>query len=97
MRIQKDRIYTSRLKKGWTQEHLADVAGVSVRTIQRVEASGTISADTAQALCAVLDLSIGEIVATEADYSSSIHGSRFAITVGLGIGFAIGIVIGVLL
>ncbi|MAC73400.1 MAG: hypothetical protein CMG96_08210, partial [Marinovum sp.] len=41
--------------------HLASVAGVSTRTIQRVEASGIASAGTAQALCAVLDLNFAEI------------------------------------
>ncbi|MDG2231915.1 MAG: helix-turn-helix transcriptional regulator [Paracoccaceae bacterium] len=61
MRLKDNVIAQARTRQGWTQEHLASVAGVSTRTIQRVEASGIASADTAQALCAVLDLSFAEI------------------------------------
>jgi len=61
MRLKDNVIAQARTRQEWTQEHLTLVAGVSTRTIQRVEASGIASADTAQALCAVLDLSFAEI------------------------------------
>ena len=61
MRLKDNVIAQARTRQGCTQEHLASVAGVSTRTIQRVEASGIASADTAQALCAVLDLNFAEI------------------------------------
>ena len=61
MRLKDNVIAQARTRQGWTQEHLASVAGVSTRTIQRVEASGIASADTAQALCAILDLNFAEI------------------------------------
>ena len=61
MRLKDNVIAQARTRQGWTQEHLASVAGVSTRTIQRVEASGIASAHTAQALCSVLDLNFAEI------------------------------------
>jgi transcriptional regulator with XRE-family HTH domain len=39
-----------------TQEHLADAAGVSARTVQRAERGDPLSAEAARALCAVLGL-----------------------------------------
>jgi transcriptional regulator with XRE-family HTH domain len=47
-----------RMEKGWTQEHLAEVAGISARTVQRVERDGSASADTLQALASALDVDV---------------------------------------
>ncbi len=44
-----------RLEKGWSQEQLAEIAGLSVRTIQRLENGGACSLETAKALSAVFD------------------------------------------
>lgn len=46
---------------GWTQEHLAEAAGLSARTVQRAERDGILSADTMQALAAVFDMSIEDL------------------------------------
>ncbi|WP_419797184.1 MAG: 2TM domain-containing protein [Terasakiella sp.] len=46
-----------RLEKGWSQEQLAEIAGLSIRTIQRLENGGTCSLETAKALSAVFDAS----------------------------------------
>lgn len=45
-----------RTDKVWTQQHLADVCGVSLRTIQRVERYGTTSAETLMSLSSVFDV-----------------------------------------
>lgn len=45
-----------RINKGWTQQQLADVSGLSLRTIQRVESQGQGSMETCNALCAVLEM-----------------------------------------
>ena len=45
-----------RTDKVWTQQHLADVCGVSLRTIQRVERYGTASAETLMSLSSVFDV-----------------------------------------
>lgn len=44
-----------RLEKGWSQETLAEVSGLSVRTIQRIERGGQASLETMNALAAVLE------------------------------------------
>ena len=45
-----------RTDHNWTQQHLADACGLSLRTIQRVERYGNASKDTLMALCAVFEV-----------------------------------------
>lgn len=52
--------------KNWTQEHLAQTAGVQLRTIQRVESAEGASADTLAALASGFDVSI-DILRTDFD------------------------------
>ncbi len=47
-----------RQQKNWTQQHLADVAGIQLRTLQRVESAQGASAETLAALASGLDLSV---------------------------------------
>lgn len=49
-------VQTLRLKNGWTQEQLATVSGVSVRTIQRIERGEAASAESLKALAAAFDV-----------------------------------------
>lgn len=39
-----------RLQRGWSQEHLAELVGVSVRTIQRIERGYSPGLETSKAL-----------------------------------------------
>lgn len=43
-------IRTMRRERGWTQEQLALILGINVRTVQRLERGGVPSLETAQAL-----------------------------------------------
>lgn len=43
---------------GWTQEHLAQTSGISVRTIQRLENGATAGGDSLQSLAAALDCDV---------------------------------------
>lgn len=52
-----------RLKKAWTQEHLADAAGVGLRTVQRLESGHPARAETLLAIAAALDVEAGSLVA----------------------------------
>jgi transcriptional regulator with XRE-family HTH domain len=54
-------IRTEREKRGWTQEQVAELTGLGVRTIQRVEATGTASAESATALAAVLEIPLATL------------------------------------
>ena len=50
-----------REQQAWTQEHLATVSGIDVRTIQRAERGEKLSADSLQALAAAFDLTVDEL------------------------------------
>ncbi len=45
-----------RLEKGWSQEQLAEMAGVSSRTIQRIENGYEVSTETMKCLAAVFEI-----------------------------------------
>ena len=45
-----------RQSKNWTQQHLAQVCDLSMRTIQRVEKDGVASHETVAAYCAVFSM-----------------------------------------
>ncbi|HEX2606861.1 MAG TPA: helix-turn-helix domain-containing protein [Flavisolibacter sp.] len=56
------KIITARKRKGLTQEELADLAGVTVRTIQRIESGDTLPRSfTLKALAGSLDLPFEEL------------------------------------
>lgn len=45
-----------RLKRGWSQQQLAEASGLSVRTIQRIEAGEPASTETLKSLAAVFEV-----------------------------------------
>ncbi len=49
----------------WTQEELARQCGVHPRTVQRVEAQGTVSAQTLKAIAGVLGVDASALAATD--------------------------------
>jgi transcriptional regulator with XRE-family HTH domain len=61
MQLNTQRVRMERELRGWSQEHLAATAGLSTRTIQRVEASGIASSETATALAAVFGLALADL------------------------------------
>ncbi|MEP1230811.1 MAG: helix-turn-helix transcriptional regulator [Litorimonas sp.] len=63
--IDRDVLRVARDKYLWTQEDLAAASGLSVRTIQRIEARGKCSKDSLQALLAALDIMAVDIVLNE--------------------------------
>ncbi len=51
-----------REKRNWTQEHLAQVADVSTRTIQRLEIGGTHSPETLRAVATAFDIDCQDLL-----------------------------------
>ena len=45
-----------RLQRGWSQEQLADLAGLNTRTIQRIESGQSASTESLKALAAVFEV-----------------------------------------
>ncbi len=56
-------IKTLRLQRAWSQEQLAELASLSVRTIQRIENGEAPSLETLSALAAVFEVSVAELSA----------------------------------
>ena len=71
MNISGKNVKQLRLERGWSQEHLAVLAGRNVRTIQRVEKSGICDLETRSALAAVF-----EIEATQLDGTKKIEQAK---------------------
>ena len=63
MSINAEQVRGLREARGWSQEHLAEVAGLSLRTIQRVEAEGRGSRETKLSLAAAFDVPLGRLCA----------------------------------
>lgn len=69
MKIDSKLIRTEREKRGWSQEHLANVTGLSLRTIQRIENAGSASFESATALASVLSVEVADLRASEPEPS----------------------------
>ena len=50
-----------RLQRGWSQEQLADLSGLSVRTIQRLERGQTASVESLKALGAAFEIDFSDL------------------------------------
>jgi transcriptional regulator with XRE-family HTH domain len=50
-----------RLKRGWSQSQLAEMAGVTTRTIQRIEQGQRPSLETCRALAAVFEVDLSQL------------------------------------
>lgn len=51
-----------RLEKGWSQEHLAQVSGLSVRTVQRIEQGQKAGLESLKCLAAVFEVNISDLI-----------------------------------
>ncbi|MCC3862487.1 2TM domain-containing protein [Pseudemcibacter aquimaris] len=51
-----------RKDNGWSQEQLAQISGLSVRTIQRIEQGGKAGLDSLKALAAAFDVNIRDLI-----------------------------------
>jgi transcriptional regulator with XRE-family HTH domain len=74
-------IQKMRLKRGWSQEQLADISGLSVRTIQRLERGQPGSLETLNALAAVLEVDLDHLKEPAMDTThaaASSHDHRFS-------------------
>ena len=60
-----------RLAKGWSQETLAEISDLSVRTVQRIERGGNASLESLSALASVFEIELSELT-TETDMPQQI-------------------------
>ena len=93
VRVDSSRIRSEREHRGWSQGHLASVAGLSLRTIQRIEKTGFASFESVTALAAVYSVEVADLRASE----SALSGERaIRLSLELPIRVALAVVSGVL-
>lgn len=56
-----------RLQRGWSQDQLAEMAGLSVRTIQRIERGHRPGLETSRSLASVFEVDLSTFYTEEAD------------------------------
>lgn len=66
MKLSAKTIKRLRAERAWSQEQLAEIADVSLRTIQRVESDGSASRETRMALAAAFGIDIRDLAEPEA-------------------------------
>jgi hypothetical protein len=62
MQINSNLIKQERTKRAWSQEHLAQVTGLGLRTIQRIETSGMASNESIASIATVLEMTVADFV-----------------------------------
>ena len=61
MQVNIDVIKTQRSNRAWSQTQLAEVSGLSLRTIQRIEKTGVASLESVKSLASVFEIDIKDI------------------------------------
>ncbi len=65
------KIRTLRIQRGWTQEQLAEIAGISLRTIQRAEAANSAAFETLRAIAAAFETDFDRLLKRESCRSAN--------------------------
>ena len=65
MKLDIHKLKKLRESKAWNQTHLADVSGMSLRTIQRIEKSGKVSQGSAMSICSAYDILVEDVLVSE--------------------------------
>jgi transcriptional regulator with XRE-family HTH domain len=65
MKIDSSYVKAQRVRRAWSQEHLAEVSGLGLRTIQRIEKTGAASYESARSLAAVFEMDVAELRVAE--------------------------------
>jgi len=66
MSVSIEKLKKLRKYSGWSQERLAEISGLSLRTIQRIETSGNASLESQLAIATAFSISPGELLENEA-------------------------------
>ena len=61
MKVDSKKIRAERERRAWSQEHLATVSGLGLRTIQRIEKTGAASFESARALASVFEVDVASL------------------------------------
>ncbi len=100
MKVDPNLVKKLREARAWSQDHLAQVSGMSLRTIQRVEADGAASAETKMAIASAFGIQAEALTPRPMLNDSPMKSARLGVALGfagvtLGAVFAcVGIAIG---
>ncbi|MDP5215556.1 helix-turn-helix transcriptional regulator [Pseudoalteromonas tunicata] len=88
MKINSEKVRELRNSKGWSQEQLSATSGLSLRTIQRVEAEGNTSRESKVCLAATFDIDLSELdsdsdLKTSKDNVKPYTANKFVISIGI--------------
>jgi len=89
MDINGDRVRKARVERGWTQQQLAEIADLSLRTVQRVENQSAASNETISSLCAVLELERQDLLGPDLE-RPEIQRARLVLSAAVGLGAVLG-------
>ena len=78
------RVKALREERAWTQQQLAEVADLDVRTVQRVEAGRPPSPETLQALAAAFDVRVPDLLEAPARQKEELSDVRFLLRITHG-------------
>jgi len=73
VRVDAELIVNLRTARGWSQDELADVAGLNLRTVQRIEATAAASLGSKRALASAFDVDIQDLDDKELKMSPCPH------------------------
>jgi transcriptional regulator with XRE-family HTH domain len=85
MKVDPSYIRAQRERRAWSQEHLAEVAGLGLRTIQRIEKTGAASYESARSLAAVFGLDVAELRVVEPSSAAAMLRTSVALRPVLGV------------
>ncbi len=71
MKIDGKRIRQLREARGWSQEHLASICGLSPRTVQRLESEGNASLESRMAVASALEVAAEDLLDTGESIAST--------------------------
>ena len=69
MQINGNVVKSERNKRAWSQEHLAGVTNLGLRTVQRIESSGTASCESVQALASAFEIKVEDLSGSSNSYA----------------------------
>ena len=71
LKVNSQFVRLKRQQRAWSQEHLAHVSGLGIRTVQRIEGTGLASYESAQAIASVLEIPVAELIEQSAPANRS--------------------------
>lgn len=90
VRIDSSYVREQRERRAWSQEHLAEVTGLGLRTIQRIEKTGTASYESARSLAAVFGVDVADLRIAEVSAAARKIGVSLRPLLGVLVAFAAG-------